>query len=119
MAKQTPDVVDVAFLQKWKPGAPQAVDIEVHYALKRGESGVHTYAILSHPADYPDSGVGEWRMVWGMPAAGKGDWLMEKIRVDSLRDWVMPSPADLAAAKSTGIKEIVELTQGHRAGMFD
>ncbi len=119
VVKQTPDVIDVAFLQKWTPGAPQAVDIEVHYALKRGESGVHTYAILSHPADYPDSGVSEWRMVWGMPAASKNAWLMEKIRVDPLRDWEMPSPADLDAAKSTDIKEIVELTRGVRAGKFD
>lgn len=119
VVKQTPDIVDVAFLQKWKPGSPQAVDIEVHYALKRGESGVHTYAILSHPADYPDSGVGEWRMVWGMPAKNDREWLMEKIRVDKLRDWEMPSPADLAKAKPTGIKEIVQLTSGHRSGMFD
>jgi rhamnogalacturonan endolyase len=119
VVKQTPDVIDVAFLQKWTPGAPQAVDIEVHYALKRGESGVHTYAILSHPADYPDSGVSEWRMVWGMPAASKNAWLMEKIRVDPLRNWEMPSPADLDAAKPTDIKEIVELTRGVRAGKFD
>jgi rhamnogalacturonan endolyase len=119
VVKQTPDIAEVAFLQKWKPGAPQAVDIEVHYALKRGESGVHTYAILHHPADYPDSGVGEWRMVWGMPAKSERDWLMEKIRVDSLRDWEMPSPADLAAAKPTGIKEIVAITRGPRAGEFD
>lgn len=116
---QTPDIVNVAFLQKWTPGAPQAVDIEVHYALKRGESGVHTYAVLSHPADYPDSGVSEWRMVWGMPAANKNAWLMEKIRVDHLRNWEMPSPADLNSAKPTGIKEIIELTRGVRAGKFD
>lgn len=119
IVKQTPEIVDVSFLQKWKPGNPQAVDIEVHYVLKRGESGVHTYAILHHPADYPSSGVGEWRMVWGMPASNDREWLMEKIRVDRLRDWEMPSPADLAKAKSTGIKEIVELTSGHRAGQFD
>jgi rhamnogalacturonan endolyase len=119
VVKQTPDVVDVAFLQKWTPGAPQAVDIEVHYALKRGESGVHTYAILSHPADYPDSAVGEWRMVWGMPAASRNAWLMEKIRVDPLRNWEMPSPGDLDDAKPTDIKEIVEITRGVRAGKFD
>ena len=119
VVKNTADIAEVAFLQKWKPGAPQAVDIEVHYALKRGESGVHTYAILHHPADYPDSSVGEWRMVWGMPPKSDREWLMEKIRVDSLRNWEMPSPADLAKAKPTGIKEIIEITRGPRAGMFD
>jgi rhamnogalacturonan endolyase len=119
VVESTPDIAHVAFLQKWKPGSPQAVDIEVHYALSRGESGVYTYAILSHPKDYPDSGVGEWRMVWGMPAKNDREWLMEKIRVDSLRDWEMPSPADLAKAKPTGIKEIVAITSGPRAGMND
>lgn len=119
VVKQTPDLVDVAFLQKWKPGSPQAVDIEVHYVLKRGESGVHTYGILSHPADYPETSVGEWRMVWGMPRKNEREWLMEKIRVDRLRDWEMPSPADLSVAKPTDIKEIVELTRGVRAGKFD
>lgn len=119
VVKETPDLVDVAFLQKWKPGTPQAVDIEVHYALHRGESGIYTYAILSHPAEYPDSGLGEWRMVWGMPPKNDRHWLMEKIRVDPLRAWEMPSPADLAAAKPTGIKEIVEITRGPRDGEFD
>jgi rhamnogalacturonan endolyase len=119
IVKQTPDIIDVAFLQKWKPGNTQAVDIEVHYALKRGESGVHTYAILSHPADYPETAVGEWRMVWGMPAKNDREWLMEKIRVDQLRNWEMPSPADLASAKPTDIKEIVAITKGVRAGQFD
>jgi rhamnogalacturonan endolyase len=119
VVKQTPEIAEVSFLQKWKPGSPQAVDIEVHYVLKRGESGIHTYAILDHPADYPDSGVGEWRMVWGMPAKNGREWLMEKIRVDKLRAWEMPSPADLSKAKPTGIKEIIQLTSGHRAGMFD
>lgn len=119
IVRQTPQVADIAFLQKWKPGNDQAVDIEVHYALKQGESGVHTYAVLSHPADYPATGIGEWRMVWGMPAKDDRSWLMEKIRVDRLRAWEMPSPADLKAAKPTGIKEIVQLTSGVRAGMFD
>lgn len=119
LVKQTPDIAEVAFLQRWIPGSPQAVDIEVHYALKRGDSGVYTYAILHHPAGYPDSGVGEWRMVWGMPAKNGREWLMEKIRVDTQRAWEMPSPADLANARPTGIKEIVEITRGPRAGRFD
>lgn len=119
LVKQTPDIAEVAFLQKWKPGAPQAVDIEIHYALRRGESGIHTYAVLHHPVDYPDSAVGEWRMVWGMPAVNDREWLMEKICVDPLRNWEMPSPADLAKARSTGIKEIIEINRGPRSGMFD
>jgi rhamnogalacturonan endolyase len=121
VVRQDADHAEVAFLQKWQPAKHdhQPVDIEIHYALRRGETGVHTYAVLSHPAEYPDGWVGEWRMVWGMPKKNDREWLMEKIRVDRLRNWEMPSPADLAKAKPTPIREIVELTTGHRAGMFD
>jgi rhamnogalacturonan endolyase len=119
VVKRTDDLVDVAFRQPWVPGTPQAVDIEVHYVLKRGESGVHTYGVLIHPAAYPETVVGEWRMVWGMPRRNEREWLMEMVRVDRLRAWEMPSPADLAAAKPTDIKEIVELTRGVRAGKYD
>ncbi|MBB5352131.1 rhamnogalacturonan endolyase [Haloferula luteola] len=119
IVEESSEVAHVAFLQKWKPGTPQAVDIEVHYALTPDESGVYTYGILSHPADYPDSGVGEWRMVWGMPKKNDREWLMEKIRVDELRAWEMPSPVDLEKAKPTGIKEIIQILRGPRAGTFD
>jgi rhamnogalacturonan endolyase len=121
VVRQDPDHAEVAFLQKWQPAAhgSQAVDIEVHYALRRGQNGVFTYGVLSHPAAYPDGSVGEWRLVWGMPKINDREWLMEKIRVDQMRDWEMPSPADLAKARPTPIAEIVELTTGHRAGKFD
>jgi rhamnogalacturonan endolyase len=38
-----------------------AADVEIRYALGRGESGVYTYCIFEHPADYPASGIGEAR----------------------------------------------------------
>lgn len=119
VVQDSPEVAHVAFLQKWDRKNSQAVDIEVHYVLTPDASGVYTYAILNHPADYPDSGVGEWRMVWGMPAKNDRNWLMEIIRVDDLRKWEMPSPDDLAKAKPTGIKEIIEITRGPRKGTFD
>lgn len=119
IVRQDDELAEVAFHQPWQPGKPQAVDIEVHYALKRGESGVYTYAILSHPASYPDSKVGEWRMVWGMPKKNDQEWLMEQICVDAKRHWEMPSPADLACAQRTDIAEISAITQGPRKGMFD
>jgi len=39
IVKQSPEIADVAFLQRWKPGNPQAVDIEIPYGLERGGSG--------------------------------------------------------------------------------
>ena len=67
---------------------------------------------------YPDAGMGEWRMVWSMPEEG-GDTLLERIYVDELRHWQMPSSYDFAHAQPTGIKEIVKLTTGPWAGKYD
>jgi rhamnogalacturonan endolyase len=39
------------------PGAPRdgnmAVDIEIRYTLERGATGIYTYCIFNHPAEYP------------------------------------------------------------------
>ncbi len=43
------------------PGAPGGgtyVNIEIRYALSRGDSGIYTYAIYTHPASYRSGGVG-------------------------------------------------------------
>lgn len=110
---QTPDMVDVSCKRIWKD-EPQAFDIDVHYVLRRGDAGVYAYAILDHPANYPATGYGEWRMVWRTPT-GPDDWIC----VDELRHWQMPAPEDYKTAQPTGIKEIVKLTQGVRAGQYD
>ncbi len=110
---QTPELVDVACRRVWK-NEPQAFDIEVHFALRRGDSGIYAYAVLDHPASYPATGVGEWRMVWKIP-----DDLFDWICVDELRNWPMPTGADYRTAQETGIKEIVKITQGARAGTYD
>jgi rhamnogalacturonan endolyase len=110
---QTPEMIDIAMTQSWK-GHAQAVDIEIHYVIQTGISGLHTYAIVRHPADYPATRFGEWRMVWKLP-----DDLLDTICVDRLRFRKMPTAADFANAKPTGISEIVQLTTGPWAGKFD
>jgi len=109
----TPDLIDIGFRNP-RPHEPQALDCEIHYVLKRGSSGLYTYAILSHPASYPQTGVGEWRMVWKL-----SNDLLEKIYVDDRRHWQMPSVTDYKTARPTGIKEILKLTSGAWAGNFD
>src|SRR5205823_6463203 len=70
---KVPEMVDVACKRIWNH-EPQAFDIEIHYVLRRGDSGVYVYALLDHPANYPATGYGEWRMVWKIP--------------DRLFDWI-------------------------------
>jgi rhamnogalacturonan endolyase len=110
----TPDIADVSLKSVWNNNRHQAVDIDCHYVLRRGASGVYCYAILDHPASYPTTSFGEWRMVWKL-----SNDLLEKIYVDALRHWQMPSSTDYLTAQHTGIKEIVKLTTGARAGMYD
>ena len=85
---QSPDLIDIGMKSVWRNEA-QAFDIEIHYVLQRGATGLYSYAILTHPANYPATGYGEWRMVWKLSPD-----LMEKIYVDDLRRWTMPDSED-------------------------
>ncbi len=50
-----------------------AADVEIRYALGRGDSGVYTYCEFDHPADYPTSSLGEARFCAKL--ADCFDWL--------------------------------------------
>jgi rhamnogalacturonan endolyase len=108
---RTPDMVDIGMRRIWR-NEPQAFDIEIHYVLRRGDSGLYTYALLDHPAKYPATTVGEWRMVWKL-----SDDTLEKIYVDELRHWQMQSSKDKFEVQP--IKEIIKITSGIRAGEYD
>ncbi len=111
--QRTPEFIDVGMRQKWTTQR-QAVDIEIHYVIHATGSGLHSYAILRHPAEYPATRIGEWRMVWKLP-----DDLLDTICVDAMRHRQMPTIADITAAEPTGIKEISRITTGVRAGKFE
>lgn len=110
---RTPDLIDIAMTHSWKSQV-QAVDMEIHYVVRTGVSGLYTYAVVRHPAGYPATRFGEWRMVWKLPHD-----LLDTICVDRLRFRKMPTAAEFAQAKRTDIGEIVQLTTGPWAGKFD
>jgi rhamnogalacturonan endolyase len=113
---QTPDMVDLSFFQVYT-SQPHVFDIDIHYVLRSGDSGVYTYAVLSHPASYRATSVGEWRTVWKHPHDGT-NFTFENIYVDDLRRWQGPSYFDMANASPTGIAEVVFLNTGVRAGTY-
>ena len=113
----TPDLVDIS-LKHFYTTQPHKFDIDIHYVLRRGKSGLYVYAILDHPSSYGATAVSEWRMVWWMPHDST-NFLMERIYVDALRNWEMPNVYDLSQAQSTSIAEIIYLTTGVRAGKYD
>lgn len=116
----TPDIVDISCNRLYDPQNPKmhACDVDTHFVLGRGMSGLYVYTILNHPASYPALNVGQYLMIWSMPEAGSR-WLMENIYVDAARHWELPTPDDFTKAQDTGIKEIVKLTTGSWQGKFD
>jgi rhamnogalacturonan endolyase len=114
----TAEMVDVGCKHTYEARDPHAIDIDIHYVLRRAVSGVYVYAILTHPASYPVANIGEWRMVW--PTNSKeGDHLLEKIYIDDKRHWVMPSMDDQQQAQTMGIKEVSLFKTGAWAGKME
>ena len=111
---QTPDLVDLSFFQVCTT-QPHALDIDIHYVMRSGDSGVYTYAVLSHPASHPATSVGEWRTVWKHPNDST-KFTFENIYVDDLRHWQGPSYYDILNASPTSIAEVVYLNTGVRMG---
>ena len=114
------DMVDISCKVTWANNTNRvhAFDIDCHYVLRRGDTGLYAYAILSHPASYPATSVGEWRIVWKLPHTST-DWTFERIYVDALRNWYWGTYSDFANEASTGIGEIKTITTGARAGQMD
>jgi len=85
------------------PGAPSGgirMDLEIRYTLGRGESGVYTYGIFSHPASYPASSVGaESRFIIEMTR--NFDW----ISVDKDRNMLECAPTDWGTGVVVHAKE--------------
>jgi rhamnogalacturonan endolyase len=71
------------------PGGGTLNDIELRYSLGRGDSGIYTYSIFSHPASYPAAGSGaEDRFIDALDR--RFDW----ITVDKDRNMLEAAPTD-------------------------
>ncbi len=92
------------------PGAPGGgtyCDIEIRYALGRGDSGIYTYAIYSHPVSYRAGGVGpESRYITKLNQTF--DW----ITVDADRNMLECAPTDWGTGVVVHAKEQRILTKG-------
>jgi rhamnogalacturonan endolyase len=89
------------------PGGGTYCDIEVRYALGRGDSGVYVYGIFSHPASYPAGGVGpESRYIT------KINQIFDWITVDPDRNMLECAPTDWGTGVVVHAKEQRILTKG-------
>ena len=92
------------------PGAPGGgtyCNIEVRYAMGRGESGIYVYAIFSHPTNYGAMGVGESRYITKLNKAF--DW----ISVDADRNMLECTPQDWGTGIVIHAKEQRILSTGY------
>jgi rhamnogalacturonan endolyase len=84
-----------------------SMDIEIRYALGRGDSGIYTYAIFSHPADYDAMGEGESRFITRLNQ--RFDWLT----VDADRNLLECTPQDWGEGVVIHAKEQRILSTGN------
>jgi rhamnogalacturonan endolyase len=107
------------------PGGSVIADIEIRYTLARGDSGLYTYCIFSHPTNYAATSVGEARF-----CAKLNDDIFDWMTVDSNRnmqvitayDWDHGTVLNLKEARrmNTGIyKGQVEHKYDYAANQFD
>jgi rhamnogalacturonan endolyase len=96
------------------PGGSVIADIEIRYALARGDSGVYTYSILSHPTNYPGTSLGEARFCMKL-----NDDLFDWMTVDSNRNMQMISTYDWNHGKVMNMKEARLMTSGLYQGQVE
>jgi rhamnogalacturonan endolyase len=92
------------------PGAPGGgtyCDIEVRYALGRGDSGIYVYAIFSHPTNYAAMGIGESRYIT------KLNHTFNWISVDADRNMLECTPLDWGNGVVIHAKEQRILSTGY------
>ncbi len=104
-------MAEVSVTQKYAPGARSAFDVELHYVLRRGESGLYCFAVFSHPKEYPAAGIGQSRWVLRLD-----DKVFDFINVDEQRRRLMPPSK--TPAKVLGPKESSMFTEGPFAGFI-
>ena len=96
------------------PGGGVIADIEIRYALGRGDSGVHTYCIFSHPTNYPATSVGEARFCMKL-----NDDIFDWMTVDANRNMKLISAYDWNHGTVMNGKEMRRMNTGIYKGQVE
>ncbi|HVT90728.1 MAG TPA: polysaccharide lyase family protein [Tepidisphaeraceae bacterium] len=88
------------------PDGTLNLDLEIRTALGRGDSGVYTYAVFSHPREYGPLGVPESRFITYI--ARNYDWLT----VDADRNMLECAPTDWGTGVVVHAKEQRIMSKG-------
>jgi rhamnogalacturonan endolyase len=96
------------------PGGSVAADIEIRYALGRGDSGLYTYSVFSHQTNYPATSVGEARFCVKLND-GVFDWMT----VDANRNMKMLTAYDWNHGTVMNFKEARRMNSGIYQGQVE
>ena len=96
------------------PGGGTVCDLEVRYALEKGASGLYTYSIFTHKADYPATSIGEARF-----AVKLNDSVYDWMTVDANRNMEMITASDWDHGVVQNMKEARLMTTGIYQGQVE
>lgn len=96
------------------PGGSVIADIEIRYTLSRGESGLYTYCIFDHPADYPATSIGEARF-----CAKLRDDVFDWMTIDANRNMKMTTAYDWNHGTVMNMKEARRMNSGLYKGQVE
>ena len=96
------------------PGGSVIADIEIRYMLGRGDSGLYTYSVFSHPTNYPATSVGESRYCMKL-----NDDLFDWMTVDANRNMKMITTYDWNHGTQMNMKEARLMNSGIYQGQVE
>lgn len=89
-------------------------DVDMRYALGRGDRALAVYAIWDHPAAYPAFSLAEARFGLKLNAA-----VFDYLTIDERRRKIMPTPEDWQRGERLQLKEVRRMTTGRYAGQAE
>jgi rhamnogalacturonan endolyase len=96
------------------PGGSAVADIEIRYSLGREDSGLYTYCIFDHVAEYPSTSIGEARF-----CAKLNDELFDWMTVDANRSMRMITAYDWNHGTVMNMKEARRMNSGILKGQVE
>ncbi|HKI68268.1 MAG TPA: polysaccharide lyase family protein, partial [Verrucomicrobiae bacterium] len=96
------------------PGGSVIADIEIRYTLARGDSGLYTYCIFTHPTNYAATSVGEARF-----CAKLNDDIFDWMTVDSNRNMRLITAYDWDHGTVMNFKEARRMNTGICQGQVE
>ena len=96
------------------PGGSVVADIEIRYALGRGDSGIYTYSIFNHQTNYPGTSVGEARYCMKL-----NDEVFDWMTVDAHRNMKMISTYDWNHGTVMNMNEVRRMNSGLYQGQVE